>query len=198
MMQGVLNAMEGVCYLVGFDGAILALGERNWDEVASACDAVHLHSSKLSGKNIFQHIAGEDVSFVYRQHLRRLQTGREHDLSFSFRCDAPGLRREMRMNLSTIHEEERPAAVLFQSSIVSEHSRPPINLFASSPVSQEEAADLALPFVTLCSFCHAVKVRPSAGRWQTAEQYYQSGGSERVRVSHGICSPCFEDHRSKS
>ena len=29
--------------------------------------------------------------------------------------------------------------------------------------------------------------------WVTAERYYALGGDSRVRLSHGVCPPCYKD-----
>jgi len=50
--------------------------------------------------------------------------------------------------------------------------------------------------VKVCSYCHNVAndnhddAAPVA--WITPEEYYQRGGTSEVRLSHGICPPCYE------
>ncbi len=189
--------MEGLCYLVTFEGKILAIGSPNWDAAMEMCNAAHLRADLLLGANIFAYVAGEEVAATYRDWMRALQTGREPQITFEYRCDAPALKREMRMTMTAVVDGGRPSSVLFQSLVLSETERPPINLFDAAHMKRQMESDLALPLVTLCSYCHSVKVRAANGDWVSAEAYYQKGGSDQVRISHGVCPKCFRAFRAR-
>lgn len=183
--QILLNALEGVCYICGFDGEILAVGEDNWAEFAVANAAQEgPQASGLIGTNLFQYISGEEVIASYESCFDAIRSGRSRTVSFTYRCDAPDIRREMRMCLSGISVDAVPRAVLMQSLTLDERERPPVSLF---DIANARASEATLPLVTLCSYCHDVK---QGDAWVTAEHYYAHGGAERMRVSHGICPQC--------
>lgn len=187
--QVLLNALEGVCYICAFDGEILAIGADNWTEFAVSNAAPHMAAvSAVVRTNIFRHVSGEEVIASYRSCFAAIRSGRTRTVSFTYRCDSPDVHRKMRMCLSGIYIDAVPRAVLIQSLTLDERERPPVSLF---DIANARATEAALPIVTLCSYCHDVKLD---GAWVTAEHYYTQGGAERVRVSHGICPEC---HRTK-
>jgi hypothetical protein len=187
--QTLLNALEGICYVCAFGGEILAVGEENWAEFASANQAPKIVNVRnVIGTSIFSHISGDDVAASYKSWFAEIRSGRSRTISFTYRCDAPDVRREMRMCLSGVYAGSDARAVLFQSLIIEERTRPWVSLF---DVANLRASEAALPIVALCSYCQDIKLDE---RWVKAEHYYAKGGPERVRVSHGICPEC---HRTK-
>lgn len=183
----LLNSLEGVCYICSFDGEILAVGEDNWREFANGNGAPQIFDgSKLIGTSIFRYVSGAEVIAAYQSCFDEIRSQRSRTVSFTFRCDAPDVRRDMRMCLSGIYLDGVACAVLFQSLTIDERERPAVSLF---DFANARAADAALPIIALCSYCHDVKLD---GAWVTAEQYYKRGGAERVRISHGICPKCYD------
>lgn len=185
--QAILNSLEGVCYICAFDGEILAVGEKNWREVVSSNTTYTDRPSAVAGTNIFTHISGPAVIDAYKSYFAAIESGSSNHISFTYRCDTPHLRREMRMNLSAIHGDGRPSAILSQSLLIDERERPPISLF---DFERYRSAEASLPIVTLCSFCQHVKMD---GAWVAPEQYYHHGGTDQVRISHGMCTPCYNE-----
>jgi hypothetical protein len=49
----------------------------------------------------------------------------------------------------------------------------------------------------MCSYCQRVAWPPGRARrrreWIEAEEYYRRGGASEIRISHGICPPCYKD-----
>lgn len=78
--------------------------------------------------------------------------------------------------------------VLFQSQVVDETLRPPIDLFDPTKLMQLMNANGKLPIITMCSICQRVQTNEPV--WVEAEEYYQQGGTSKVRVSHGLCPDC--------
>lgn len=195
--EGLLNSSEGLCYVVGFDGSILAIGERNWNKAVSGTGAVHLNAEAMIGANIFECMSGEEIVFAYRRYLWDFLKGRREEVSFPFRCDSPNRRRDLKMKMSAVYENDRPIAVMFQSLVLSEKRRARINLLDTAYMKEVQVAEGRLPLITLCSFCHAVKRRAADVQWQPLEVYFGNGGDDRVRVGHGICPFCFEAHHAR-
>ena len=82
---------------------------------------------------------------------------------------------------------------------VAEQERPPIELFDFAGIARGGLGQ-AWPILAMCSYCQAVRyplaldAPDDAPRdWISAEDYYHRGGDARVRLSHGVCPPCFED-----
>lgn len=188
----LLNALEGVCYVCDFDGTFLQVGAENWDTAAAERNAAHLQADKLVGTNLFSFIAGEEVKDAYYGYFRDLQQGRTKEISFEYRCDAPDVRREMRMCLSAVSDSGRPVAVLSQSLTLSETMRPVVSLFDTAYLQSLAGSRNDLPILRMCSYCHDVKVSGAADEWRSPEAYYRAGGTSQVRISHGICPACFQ------
>jgi hypothetical protein len=190
----LLDAVEGVSYVIDLNGGILAVGEPNWAEFARANGGqTLLPAARVVGCNLYAIIDGEEVADSYRALADKLISGAEPRISFTYRCDAPDVMRELRMCMSPIRVGGGVVALLYQSLSLKEAARPPISLFDTADLSRFRS-DMTLPLVVLCSFCHAVKADATGGRWVEAERYYAAGGGSRVRLSHGICPDC---HRAK-
>jgi hypothetical protein len=66
-----------------------------------------------------------------------------------------------------------------------------MKLFDAEYMRQMYEAEKQLPLITMCSYCHRVKAKAGSESWQSAEEYYHAGGTERVRISHGMCVTCY-------
>src|SRR4051812_43903275 len=97
----ILNALEGVCYIADLDGLILGIGGRNWTRFAedAGCGET-LKVERVVGRSLFDYIGGRDVLASYRTFIADVRAQPDESISFLFRCDAPDVRREMRMNIS--------------------------------------------------------------------------------------------------
>lgn len=196
--QEVLDAMEGVTYLVEPAGRVVACGRRNWSEFASENGGGELaHPEHIIGRPVFDFVSGEDVVAAYDGYMRRLFDGSIPGVTFEFRCDAPDVRRDLWMTIRPVESGGRVAALLFQSIVINELSRPPIGLFDYAGMNRRLTRQRSYPVVTMCSYCHNAAREPAAGEpriWMEPEAYYRSGGATDVQVSHGICPACYAMH----
>ncbi|MDX2224491.1 MAG: PAS domain-containing protein [Rhodospirillaceae bacterium] len=190
----VLDALDGVAYVVDRDQRIVAVGESNWNAFAVANDGDHVLATSIVGKSLFDFISGDHIKDAYRKLLVAVLEGDRKITQFRFRCDAPSVRREMRMSISPVWQGDTVIAALFQSQTIAIEDRPPINLFGLFNTPRRHSIRRAI--VTVCSFCHAVSGDDAAKgldrEWVSAEHYYRKGGSSDVEVSHGICTDCFK------
>lgn len=187
--QALLDAMDGIAYLVDAEGRIAAYGRPRWDDFAGHNDGPSLCDARsLLGRPLFDFVAGEDVRAAYRRWMDDLAAGKRDRVTFAFRCDSPDQRRELRLTIHPVRLSVGSVGYLFQSQPISETVRPPMALFDSAG----RRADQSLPVVKICSFCADVWQTGSqdAGDWVSAEDYYRQGGTSKVRVSHGICPDC--------
>ena len=193
----LLEAMDGIAYVVRPDGRILAYGRYRWDDFAAANGGEGLLDPEaVLGRNLFDFIAGDPVKHAYRQWIDAvLRAEGNHPATFAYRCDAPTVKRTLRMAISRIERGSEPA-VLFQSVLLEATARPPLNIYDLEALLQDARSRLGLPMVTMCSFCQRLRWPPGAADgapadWIEAERYYAKGGRSEVAISHGICQDCF-------
>jgi len=194
--QMIIEAIEGIAYIVDRNGAIVAIGGENWDKFASDNGALDIFSNSLIGRNLFDFVVGSTVRDSYKRFSSALFSGQRSTISFVYRCDSPSVRRDMRLCMSPIKSGDEVVGLLYQSLIVSEQERPQINLFNTARLTDLVGLPEDAPTVALCSYCHNV-MREGADEncaedWQTPETYYKFGGRSHVLISHGICPSCYE------
>jgi hypothetical protein len=184
----LLNALDGIVYLVDGLGILRAYGDPNWTVFADAQNAPHLGNGAAIGKSIFDGIEGEEVRTAYRRLHGAAASSRGRRITFEYRCDSPATERTMRMSLTNVIG----SLVLYQSQILSEVPRPWMSLFNFK--NSYSARGRNSPVVTMCSFCNQVRWPLSASdeevHWISPGDYYRSGGQDDVSISHGICPRC--------
>lgn len=150
-----------------------------WDEFAAANRGM----PPVVGRRLWHFVAGADVRAVWALLLRRVRTTGE-PLAFLYRCDAPGLRRLMQMQLLP----ERDGSVRFHSTQVRALPGPTFN--------GRWEAGTTHPATTVCGWCARVE---DEGVWvapETALQRLGLGEGQAVRLTHGICVTCAAELRS--
>jgi hypothetical protein len=187
----LLNAFRDIAYVVDANGMIVAYSRRSWDRFARENDTAELADpSRVMGVPIQEAIDGTETRETYRQFSELLWNGKQEAVCFEYRCDAPDLRREMRMTMTPILGEGGVRGILYHSVTLAASPRPTIGLFARSAARD---GDSGLPLLGVCSYCKDVRfpAGEKEGRWVTPERYYQLGGSESVALSHGVCPACY-------
>lgn len=189
--QGLLNALDGICYVADADGQILEIGEPAWSKSLQRLNAAGHSAASFIGRNLFDIMKGAEVRATYRAiHSAVLRETRPH-VSFELRCDSPDVRRVLRMSISALREAGSAPAVLYQSQVLSAVSRPWMSLFDAARIVDNVRQDAGLSIVRVCSFCQRVAPQTqNAQEWLPAEDYYRLGGPAEVRVSHGVCPRC--------
>ena len=92
--QELLEAIEGVSYVVSGDGVLCAIGSANWRRFADENRAKKAADPALYvGKPLKAFIGGEAVLSAYDYYLQQLLSGTQSNVSFTYRCDAPSLKR---------------------------------------------------------------------------------------------------------
>lgn len=194
--QALLNAMEGITYLVNTNGVIVSINEQAWQSFAVANASPQLEPSMVVGQDLISFVSGEEVRSLYGRIHQSILSGRKEYISFEYRCDAPDTRRQMRMSVTGVRNREEVVALLYQSQLLSKVERPWLSLFAPQQIKRHSEQEVSLNLVVVCSYCHCVawpSSSPSGSReWIPPEQYYVRGGGTEVRVSHGICPSCLE------
>jgi hypothetical protein len=185
----LLNALDGIVYLVDGEGILRAYGEPNWTAFANAQNAPHLGNGAVMRESIFDCIEGPEVRAAYWRLHKSAASSHGRRITFEYRCDSPTTERTMRMSLTNVIG----SLVLYQSQILSEVPRPWMSLFDFKNRSSSRGGNRRV--VTLCSYCHQVRWPLSASgeevHWISPGDYYRSGGEDDVSVSHGVCPRCM-------
>jgi len=191
--QPLLDALNGVAYLVDRSGSILAVGQPGWSSFAAENGAEHLAAESVIGQSLFSHVAGDAVRQSYRDMHAAVCSGRRPRIVFRYRCDAPDFRREMQMSISAVFGHDGQAAALYHSQMVAGQHRPSMDLLSYS-LAGNSPDSMAVPAVVVCSYCHDVGQEAASadggGVWDSLEDYCGRGVTGEVRVAHGICPAC--------
>ena len=153
--------------------------DREWVEFAADNDASQLASGAIIGTSIWQYFAGEEVQQLYRQVFRQVRRLRL-PASIPFRCDSPGKRRFLRLNVESLPESGLRLTVVTEQI----EDRPPVALLDSNVCRNSE-------FIPICGWCK--KIRLSDQTWvevEDAANALRFFESPLPNLSHGICEDC--------
>jgi DNA-binding CsgD family transcriptional regulator len=190
-----LDWLDGVAYLTDSSRVIVAVGKRNWSRFATENGAPGLASAEtVLGRNVLDFVEGDAVRSVYSRALAALARGGAPAVVFPFRCDAPGVRRDLRMAITLVRRGIRPAGFLFQSILLESATRPKLALFDFAQHAKAASGGPARRTVTICSFCQRVlaaeKRRAGTNDWIEAEIAQRELPRTGIRVQHRACPRC--------
>jgi hypothetical protein len=149
-----------------------------WVEFALENEANELVLPGVVGKALWPFIADGDTRHLYRVILEKVRSARAV-MCFSYRCDAPHMRRYMEMVVRPWDAK----GVEFNSRIVREVPRTSIPLLSPTAARSDE-------MIRMCSWCKRVAIP----EWLEVEEAIQ-----RLRpfekdylpqITHGICGDC--------
>lgn len=138
---------------------------------------------------------GDEVRDTYRGLVAELLKGNRDGFAFDVRCDAPEIKREMRMALTPVRVGGQITGVLFQSVLLRSTMRPPLDIFRFRDPAARVGYEPDRPILIMCSYCQNVKAPADFGParpWLSPEAYYRRGGSSDVLISHGMCPACSD------
>ena len=189
----LIESIDGIAYMVDRAGRIVAYGQSRWNAFAETNDAPELcQPDNVIGLSLLDVVHGRSVRETYRQLMSEILDGRQSGSAFGYRCDTPGLVREMRMSITPVGTEDAVTGLLFQSIVLHTEVRLPLDIFRFRDFNAVLGHD-DRPVLALCSYCQRVRASTENGQsdeWISAERYYQRGGSSDVRITHGICGEC--------
>jgi len=196
--QAILEAMDGIALLIDRDVRIVACGWSNWQRFWRDNGGA-LPVPDPTGQCFLDFVMPGATRDEYRLLLEQVVNGARPAVRFDFRCDAPRIRRRMRVSMTraTLPETvagEPQRGVLYQSVPIEEAPRPPQGLFATAAGLAEAPADPPRAVVTMCATCALVAWPPGAkgdaADWVTAPEYYRRGGGEDVLLAQAFCPDC--------
>ncbi len=166
-------------YWTSPSGTIFRAESENSDMVAATDQAfaAPFAFNAIVGSNLFEFIGGAEISHLYQAlSARVIKTGLT--VNFAYRCDGPGTRREMSMQLSRDGEMVR-----YESSLIRETLR-------ERPIPS--ATSDAEVFVALCCFCQNYRFPVSSNQWKELEDLLMEDGLPGAfQFTHGICEGCL-------
>jgi hypothetical protein len=171
--QSLTYAIDERDRLIKVDPGYYRFAEENgWKEAGTSL-----------GRSLWDYVAGQEMKKLQRLLVRRIRDG-VGGVELPFRCDGPGVRREMNIRIVA-----RPGGrvVLFSARLRSEEARE-----FPQPLLDPEAPR-GRDIVEMCGWCDRFKVE---GEWVEVEEAARRldlfNRSELPAISHDICPDCIE------
>lgn len=157
--------------VVWFDEAFGAFARSNsWDEAES-----------VIGRSLWESVVGAETQLIWRELLARARQGVA--IQVPFRCDAPGLRRYLRLAITPGSAGE----ITFRSTTTRLVKRDPQALLSSEYADGEA--------IRCCSWCKRFDV----GGWVEVEEAVERLGlleQDVGPVTHAMCAECESSVRT--
>jgi hypothetical protein len=148
-----------------------------WDRFATANDSPEVASSAVVGTVLWRHVSDRTLQHLLGKLFERARAARREQV-LTCRCDAPHVRREIRVRLESVDGK----SLVVSSAVLSESHRE-VKLASPSPDT----------LLRVCSWCNAVDVR---GRWVelevAAQELHLLDGPYYPAITHGLCDSCAE------
>lgn len=174
---------QRLTYSIDRSDTIAAVNDA-WAPFARANQAPQL--ADVLGQSIWDHVVDDTTRQVYRDLMTRVRDG--HEVTFPYRCDAPALRRFMRMTM--IPAPDR--GVVFQSVVERTEARAASPLVDGAPAGAPGSPGSTGVLVRVCSWCRRVHVRET---WQEVEVAVEwlglFAGGPAPSLTHGMCEDCY-------
>lgn len=175
------NAQSGqdVVYWVNDLDEICFVNEA-YDEFAERNDADAVRSHRVLNRSLWDFIGDRTTQELYRRALMRVRLGRK--LRFDFRCDAPGYRRTMQLQMACLES----GTVEFRVSLLHEEQRA-VQTLLERPVGHSQYE------LHVCCFCKKVlvgdiwlEVEEAAARLHLFSRPYMPA------LRSCVCTPCHD------
>jgi len=185
----LLEALDGIAYAVDGTGRIVAHSRASWTRACTEGEASELaEPGAVIGRSVTDFATSGEVRGMIERQLAAVLAG-DGPVVYHFRCDAPDVRREMRMSISALPAEGLARGALFQSVMLHEDVRPPLDIYDHRTLRERLAGRNDIPIVAMCAYCQRLQ-RATGEPFVEAETYYREGGTSEVRISHGVCPDC--------
>lgn len=154
---------------------------QEWEIFAHENDAPFLSPENILGKSLWNFITDATTEQIYREMVRKAREG--EFIPFRFRCDSPGLRRLLEMNISA----SRKGNVEFETRTILVEERP-VQMILKDDNSRTE------DILRICGWCKKIVVSDEV--WEEVEEAVTALGlfeQEKLpQLTHGICDGCYK------
>lgn len=168
-----------VVYSVDASDAIVHVNEA-WRSFAAANDGSALLPPAILGRTLWEFITDDVTLQLYRRLLARVRGG-SGPVQFAFRCDSPGMRRLLEMNILA----DIGGGVTFVVHPLVLEQRDRVELL-------DPHALRAGRLLRLCGWCK--RIPDADGRWMEVEEALPTlevfAGARVPAITHGICGDC--------
>jgi len=151
----------------------------DWLDFASRNGAPSLHAAAVVGQSLWRYIEGNGVREAYQALFDRVRV-EGAAIVVPFRCDSPGLVRQMELNLAPAGH----GAILFETRLLTTVRRDAVALFDVSARRSTER-------IEVCSFCRRVGVD---GSWLDADEairrFHLFERDVYPRLDERVCRHC--------
>ncbi len=164
-------------YEVDRNGVIVSI-DGPWDRFAISNDGKSLAKKETIGRNLFEIVRGPGVVHVYRLMHDVLFANPAKTVAFAYRCDAPDMRRFMKMEMKALGER-----IAYRSTIEKEEPVSPPLLLDYDRLGED--------FIVLCSLCKDFRYPRESTEWLPIDSVLEKA-PEGFAVSHSVCPSCFQ------
>jgi hypothetical protein len=166
----------------------ISLVNEPWLAFARENGASGLTAAAVLGRPLWDFIGGDDVHRLFRALMRQVRD-QQRPIQLPFCCDAPGLEREMRLELLPL----AAGGIEFRSHLEALTPRPPVALL-------DTTRPRAAWHVPMCSWCKRVEV--AAGRWEDTVAGVDTlrlfASAPIPRLVHTVCPDCMAAIRARA
>lgn len=149
-----------------------------WVEFARENGAPELAREAVVGRAIWEFVAGRETRHISRLLLYKARSGKS--VTVPYRCDSPGLRRFMEMEIVPLEG----GSVDFRSRVLRVEPREPVPLLDPESARGDD-------FLTICSWCRRARVVSGWVELDEAVKTLQLFSSAPLpQLTHGMCQDC--------
>lgn len=167
--------METITYRVDAEDLLVEVGG-DWHGFAAENGCSTLTPAPL-GRSLWSFVTGEETLMLWQGLLARARAGER--VSVPYRCDAPGLRRFLTMQLGA----DEDGSVLLTSLLVLEERRTEVSWLATT-------AGPGAELVRSCSWCRSFAVGDEWVEVEEAVARLRLLESAPPQITHGLCPGC--------
>jgi len=169
-----------VAYRIDARDQITAVNE-GWSISAQANSAEHLLAPGILGRRLWDLISDPATAQIYQELVNRVRGG-SGPVDFVFRCDSPGERRLLQMQITEVAEA---GEILFEVSSIAVQPRLAVSLL-------DQTSPRSGIVLQMCGWCKRVPANPDS--WLEIEQAVAEldlfAAPAMPAISHGICPDC--------
>jgi hypothetical protein len=169
-----------ISYRIDRENRLIDVGG-DWDAFALENETPSLRREAVLGRSLLDFVTGAETRHLYEVLLGRARAGPPLR-RLPFRCDSPGLRRFMEMDIAS----PDGAAVEYRCRVLRTEPRPPVYT-----VTAEAGGERTM---RMCSWCK--KVHLTRDLWVEVEEAIARFGlledEAPPQITHGMCDACLE------